>query len=147
MSMRVILGIFTLLLLSVSCTKEDPRLNKFDLIKLILAKDKNAEIIKQSIPKGGKAPIRCENYIDRPEGMSYSDYESHIDSICARALPVRVINLEIVVIEFNTIDEAKSFGSKLNAFVLKNWVFDDVSGEPDLEKFFKSIGAAHANAL
>ena len=65
------------------------------------------------------------------EGVNCSDYSSG----CVSAHTVRVQNLDMIAVEFMTEQDAIYAAKKYRGYYYYNWMFDDVSGEPILEKF------------
>jgi len=65
------------------------------------------------------------------EGVSCSDYPPG----CHSAHIVEVQNLELIAVEFNTEDQAKFAAKKVRGYYARNWLLDDVKGEPTLERF------------
>lgn len=112
--MRVLLFIF--LVFSFGCTKKEKLLNKMDILKLVWKADKTAKLIKPKDITGG---IKCSNY-----GPG-----------CKAGHTGRIIGLEMIFLEFDSEKNAKVEALKIDGYYYKNWVYDDVSGEPDLEKF------------
>jgi hypothetical protein len=65
------------------------------------------------------------------EGASCTDYSEG----CVSAHIVKVQNLELIAVEFMNEANAIYAAKKYKGYYLGNWLFDDVSGEPILEKF------------
>ena len=65
------------------------------------------------------------------QGVSCSDYPAG----CLSAHLVQVQNLDFIAIEFNNQAQAQSAAKKINGWYSRNWIFDDVTGEPTLERF------------
>ncbi len=90
-----------------------------------MAKDADATttfILPRSMEEG----VHCTDY---PEG-------------CMSAHTVQVQNLNFIGVEFLTEEQAKFAAKKLRGYYSRNWLFDDVTGEPTLEKFVvKSLEA------
>lgn len=107
-----------LLLLSIltaSCTKE-VKISKEALLSKALEADASVKVILPS---------------SMNSGASCSDYSSG----CLGAHTVKVENLEMIVVEFMTEADAIYAAKKYRGYYFKNWLFDDVTGEPGLEKF------------
>jgi hypothetical protein len=68
------------------------------------------------------------------EGVSCGDYTEG----CMSAHIVQVQKLDFIAVEFMTIDQAKLAAKKVRGYYVRNWLLDDVSGEPVLEKFAES---------
>ena len=111
------LFILTLSILSASCEeKVEPKYTKEELYFKAVAIDPDIKFI---LPKS------------MSEGASCSDYSKN----CLSAHFVRVKNLEMVAVEFMTEKDAIYASKKYRGLYLRNWMFDDVTGEPILEKF------------
>ncbi len=102
-------------ILVASCTKE-VKLTKEELLSKALAADPSVKVLLPSSIN---------------TGASCSDYSAG----CLSAHTVKVGSLEMIVVEFMTEEDALFAAKKYRGFFLKNWFFDDVTGEPSLEKF------------
>lgn len=112
--MKSFLLIF-LILLFASCTKE-LKYSKEELY----TKAKNADSTTTFIlPKS------------MTEGVSCGDYAEG----CMSAHIVQVQKLDFIAVEFMTTEQAKFAAKKVRGYYVRNWVLDDVAGEPLLEKF------------
>lgn len=107
--------IIFLILLFASCTKE-LKYSKEELF----AKAKKADASTTFI---------LPNSIS--EGVSCSDYPPG----CLAAHIVEVQNLQLIAVEFNNEEQAKYAAAKMRGYYVKNWLLDDVTGEPTLERF------------
>jgi len=102
-------------ILSASCTKE-VRYSK----EALLAKAKEADpSITLILPKTMNDGINCSDYT---EG-------------CLSAHIVRVKELDLIAVEYMTEAEAIYAAKKFRGYYIRNWLLDDVTGEPVLEKF------------
>lgn len=58
---------------------------------------------------------------------------------------IKVKKVEIIAISFKTMDQARTEALRIGQYYARNWVFDDVKGEPLQEAFvkkaFKAINA------
>lgn len=116
--MKTILFPLTLLLLSIlsaSCTKELKYSKEQLLVKAWKADPSVSVILPKSIT----------------EGVSCSDYSDG----CLSAHIVRVKNLDMIAVEFMTEKDAMFAAKKFRGYYTRNWLWDDVTGEPLLEKF------------
>jgi hypothetical protein len=107
--------LLSLSILSASCTKE-LKYTKEDLLAKAQAADPTVTVI---LPKS------------ITEGVSCGEYTSG----CLSAHIVRVQNLEFIAVEFLTEADALYAAKKFRGYYSRNWFFDDVTGEPLLEKF------------
>lgn len=72
------------------------------------------------------------------EGIQCSDYSEG----CVAGHTVKVKNLELIAVEFMTEKEAIYAAKKYRGYYVRNWLLDDVTGEPILEKFVtEKLGA------
>ncbi len=99
----------------LSCTKE-VKYSKEKMLSLALKKDASVSLI---LPKSMNEGVTCVEY---GEG-------------CLGAHIVSVQNIEMIGVEFSDQDSAKRAAKRLRGYYAHNWMFDDVSGEPTLEKF------------
>lgn len=70
-------------------------------------------------------------------GKSITDVIPCIDygSSCISVHRMLVRKVTMVAVEFKTENDARLVAKRLNQYYWKNWVFDDVMGEPVLEDF------------
>lgn len=106
-------------ILGASCTKE-VKYSKEALFKKAQDAEPSVTVI---LPKNLAEGIHCSEY---SEG-------------CLAGHTVRVKNLDMIAVEFNTEAEAIYAAKKFRGYYFKNWLFDDVTGEPELEKFVVEI--------
>ena len=99
----------------VSCTKE-VKYTKEELYAKAVAAEPTVTFV---LPKGISEGITCSSYT---EG-------------CLSAHTVSVRQIEMIAVEFMTEEQAKFAAKKVRGYYVRNWLFDDVSGEPVLEKF------------
>jgi hypothetical protein len=113
-----------LLLLLLACSDEpNPTYMKSELIKLGKASDKTFKVI---LPKDLSSGIKCSEY-----GLS-----------CSGAFTVQVQGIYMVAVEFTYAKDAQEMARVLNQYHARNWMFDDVKGEPVLIHFItKTLGA------
>ena len=112
-------------LLFFSCSKSDEklRLEKPALEDSFKQVDSTYKLIlPKSIEEGA---VSCSSY---PEG-------------CLSAHIFQLQKLDFIALEYDTHANAQKVGKSINGYVKENWVFDDVTGEPVLEKILKKIDA------
>jgi hypothetical protein len=102
-------------ILNASCTKE-VRYSKEELYRMARAADSSITFV---LPKSISEGVTCVEY---GEG-------------CLSGHTVMVKNLEMIAVEFSSEEQAKNAAIKFRGYYARNWLFDDVSGEPVLEKF------------
>jgi len=113
----------------LACEKKQVLPDKVDIYKLTTAVDPNFKLI---IPKDMNSGIKCINY---GEG-------------CLSGYSGTVLQLPMIFVEFDTEANALIAAQKIDGFIFKNWIFDDVTGEPELERFvIKAYGAQKARSI
>ena len=112
--------IFCLLFIFLFLGCEDKPLtyNKEELYKLAREGDPNLKLV---LPSNMNEVIPCSDY---GEG-------------CLSGHRIMAKDLEFIAIEFDTPKHAKKSAQGIRAWVSRNWLFDDVTGEPVLEVFVK----------
>jgi hypothetical protein len=112
--------LFLLLLsiLSASCTKE-VRYTKEQILSLALEADPSVKVI---VPRVNDKELPTCNNSDYPPG-------------CINVFVVSVKSIEILAVEFPSEEQAKFAAKKVRGYYLHNWLFDDVTGEPIMERF------------
>jgi hypothetical protein len=119
--MKAFLVVFNIFLFA-SCTKE-LKYTKEQLYDMAKDADATTTFI---LPRSMEEGVHCTDY---PEG-------------CVSAHTVQVQNLNFIGVEFLTEEQAKFAAKKFRGYYSRNWLFDDVAGEPTLEKFVvKSLEA------
>ena len=103
------------ILLLSSCTKE-LKYSKEELYAKAKAADASTTFI---LPKS------------MTEGISCGDYTEG----CLAAHVVQIKNLDLIAVEYMTEEQAKFGAKKMRGYYVRNWLLDDVTGEPTLEKF------------
>ncbi len=105
----------SLSILSASCTKQ-VKYSKEALLAKAQAVDSTITVI---LPKSMAEGVTCVEY---SEG-------------CLSAHIVRIKHLDLIAVEFMSVGEAKLAAKKFRGYYTHNWMLDDVTGEPVLEKF------------
>lgn len=124
--MRLIL-VFSLLSL-LSCS-EKSSWSEADLYQMAIKIEPKIEII---LPKDISSGVRC------------SDYTAG----CIRGKRAKLRRVLLTVVEFENEELAKKAAFHIGQYQAKNWVFDDVTGEPVLEDFVqKAFGAKKITSL
>ena len=105
-----------------SCTKE-LKYTKEQLYDKAKAADASTTFL---MPKSISEGVHCTDY---PEG-------------CISGHTVQVSKLNFIGVEFGTEEQAKFAAKKVRGYYVRNWLLDDVTGEPTLEEFVvKSLEA------
>lgn len=107
--------IISSILLFASCAKE-VKYTKEELFAKAQAADSSVTFV---IPKSMSEGVSCTAY---SEG-------------CLSAHIVQVRKLDLIAVEFMSEDQAKYAAKKFRGYYLRNWLLDDVVGEPELERF------------
>ncbi len=115
-----------ILILFLSCS-ESLIYREDQIVSMAVAVDANFKII---LPKTLNDGINCFNY----------------GSGCIRGKMAEVRKVVMILVEFKTEDEAKSSAAAIGEYYSRNYLFDDVVGEPVLEDFVKrSFNAKRAS--
>ena len=61
---------------------------------------------------------------------------------CVKVFSIKVGLLEMLCIEFESKELAQNEAKRIKQWYYKNWVFDEVTGEPPLEEFIKGAFGA-----
>jgi hypothetical protein len=118
------------LLLMFSCTNKSELITRLEIYELGKKYDESIKLVLAEEIGGG--PI-CEG----------RDGEVPYGKGCQRVFVIQIAGLELRCIEFNSLESAKLEASKIQEYYYKNWVFDEVVGEPPLESFVtNAFGAA-----
>ena len=119
--LKLIFLLLSLCTLFTSCSKE-ASYGAMDMYMMAYEFDKTIEEVRVTDPSQS---LRCEMY---PPGC--------VDG-SAKRFKVRLVDL--VVVQFHTAKKACLAAKKLNQFYIRNWLLDDVKGEPVLESFVKEV--------
>lgn len=118
--------LFSLLILqSCSCSKEELVYSPTEL--WFLAKDKDPAIETVPIPNHeAHRRVVCENY--QTQG-------------CKEGSGKRILvrKVELLVIQFETMEQAKAEAAHLDQWYARNWLLDEVKGEPVLESWVQTV--------
>lgn len=115
MTKNFLLILMGLSILSASCTKE-VKYTKEALLAMAQKADPSVTVV---LPRSINEGVQCNEY---SEG-------------CISAHIVKVKNLDMIAVEFTTENEAIFAAKKFRGYYTRNWLLDDVMGEPVLEKF------------
>ena len=110
------------------------RLIAFMIIGLGASCTKEVKYSKEALLKKAQEADPSVTYIlpnSLTEGVSCGDYAEG----CVGAHIVRVQNLDLIAVEFGTEAQAIYAAKKVRGYYIRNWLLDDVTGEPILEKF------------
>ena len=113
----IILPLLLSLLLS-GCDKEERTYDKKTIIGMAKKIDPQfKDVLPESLDKG----LKCSDY---GEG-------------CVSAFEVKTHMVKFAMIRFIHVEQARRVATKLEGYYVRNWVFDNVTGEPVLEHFVK----------
>jgi hypothetical protein len=116
MNHQLFLLIFLALsILSASCSKE-VKYSKEELFSIARRADSSVSFV---LPKSVNGGVKCSDY---PQG-------------CLSAHTVEIQKLELIAVEFQTEKQAEFAAKKVRGYYTRNWLLDDVTGEPVLERF------------
>ena len=117
-----------LLTLLLGCG-ENLRYNKFELYQLGQHHDPELKIM---LPESIKKGLDCQHY----------------GAGCLGVFKIKHREVAMICVEYQKADQALAFGQTIDSYVVKNWLFDQVTGEPILEKFVhKAFAAQRARTL
>jgi hypothetical protein len=119
---NLLLLLSSLLLFSCSKSGEKIGMEKPILEDKLKAADSTYKLI---LPKTMEGAVSCLSY---PEG-------------CLSAHIFQLQKLDFIALEYDSHSNAERAAKRINGYVVENWVFDDVTGEPVLEKILKKIDA------
>lgn len=115
--------LFSILIQNLACSKPENLISKKDMIQKAQNSGEKIELV---IPSNIGAGIHCTDY---GEG-------------CMGGHTIRVGRLEMIVIEFDSEDNAIKTAKAIKGMYAANWVFDDTANEPLLKIFVeKTYGA------
>lgn len=116
------IALLILALLTISCSKE-VRYSKEQLLKKAQAADPSVTVI---LPSNMNEGVQCHEYAPP----------------CVSGHVVSVQGIEMLALEYESERIALEAAKKYRAYYTGNWIFDDVTGEPLLEKFVsENLGA------
>jgi len=110
-----------LLFIFISCSNdgEVPNISRDKMLAMARLADPTMRIKVGSIDK---ALVDCKEYVHR----------------CRTGYMVVIKNLEMKALYYENQKSALASAKRLKAFYYRNWVFEDVRGEPILERFVLS---------
>lgn len=108
---------FLLLTLLAACTSDAPTYSREEFLDMAREGDPNLKLVA---PKSiSHAVINCSDY--KPS--------------CRYGVKVIVKNLEMGVLFYEKPKDALKAAKRIKGYISRNWVLDDVRGEPVLERF------------
>jgi len=118
--------ILPLFLILLSCTDDRPHnYSKEEIFMMAREGDPEVEVI---VPKSiSESLVNCTDY--KPA--------------CRYGFRVKIKRIQMVAIYYENQDNALKAATRIRGYVARNWVFDEVKGEPILERFVKKYFDAH----
>jgi hypothetical protein len=113
--------VLTLTLLS-TCTKK-LEYSKSELWELAREEDPNIRLV---LPSSMNEGIKCSDY-----GPG-----------CQTGFTVQIGVLKALIIQFDNMQNARNEAKRIDQYYKYNWIFDDVAGEPLLERFVEKVYGA-----
>ncbi len=123
--MKLLISLILLLALSsCSCSKEEETYSATDMWRLAQKSEPNIELVP--IPAGMEHKrVLCRNY--GPGCVQGSGKR------------IKVKKVELITIQFETVEAARNEAIRLNQYHFANWLFDEVTEEPVLKYFVKKV--------
>lgn len=113
--MRITYLLLLFILVSCSCSEELPNYSKEEMLGFAYKADKNMQIKVGTIDK---TLVDCKDYTPR----------------CRTGFRVVLKGIKFNALLYNTKVEALEGAKRIRGYVARNWVFDEVRGEPVLER-------------
>lgn len=122
--------LLSLFILSSCSDEEKPNFSNAEFLKMARVGDPDLEVI---IPSSiSETLVHCSDYTPP----------------CRYGLKVVVKNVQLKALFFDHQKDALEAGLRIKGYVARNWVLDDVTGEPILERFVeKYLEAKRASEL
>jgi hypothetical protein len=111
------IGVF---FISCSCSSEKPNLDQLQLFEFVRSLDDSVELMIP--PSLDKPLVNCYEFLPP----------------CKTGHKVKIKNLEVTALYYETKAEAKKSAKSVRGYLYRNWAFDQVRGEPILERFFEN---------
>lgn len=109
---------------SCSCSNEEPNYSKEDILSMLREGAPDLEIILP--PSINEQLVPCYEFLPP----------------CKNGYKVKIKNMEVTGLYYEDQKKAYKSAKAIRGYHLRNWAFDQVSGEPILERFFeKHLGA------
>lgn len=120
-----VLPFFCLLFLTIACTKKEVIYSKEQMLKM--APNEGPDKVEIILARNLNDVIPCSTYGDG----------------CLSVHRLRAQNLDFLAIEFTHGELAKKAALKIHGWTVENWLFDDIDGEPVLQrwlqKYYKGV--------
>ena len=115
--MKYLFSLLLLLFHFVGCDERPANVDQLELLELA----RNAESdISLVVPKSiDQKLVHCDLYVPQ----------------CLSGYKVKVKGIEVTALMYDKFEDAYKAARRVNGYWFKNWAFDDVKGEPVLERF------------
>lgn len=119
-----LLWVLVLIFAISGCNEEAPNMDQLELLELIKSLESDIEVLVP--PSLNKPLVYCYKYLPP----------------CKLGYKVKIKGLEVTALYYEEKKSAKESAKSLKGYQFRNWAFDDVKGEPILERFFENeLGA------
>jgi hypothetical protein len=102
------------LVMTIACTKKLPTYSRQEMYSLVKEGDPSVFV-----------------YISEDKKINCYDYKP----ACNLGFTAKVRGLDMIFLQYDEVEDAKKAAAWLGSYYVRNWVLDDVKGEPILEKF------------
>lgn len=119
--MKSLLAALGLIILatSCSCSEEKPNFNKEEILEMLREGAPDLEVI---LPPSINEPlVHCHEFLPP----------------CKNGYKVKIKNMEVTGLYYEDQKKAYKSAKAIRGYHLRNWAFDQVAGEPILERFFE----------
>lgn len=118
--------ILLMMILTISCSKKNDIYARQEMLKLAKAKDETATLVLAGSLEEALSSDNCKEY-----GPG-----------CLVAIKAKILDLEVIFVEFEKASQARVEALRIDQMSARNWVIDDVKGEPPLEAFMSEVYGA-----
>ncbi len=109
---------------SCSCSKEEETFSPSQMWRLAQKSDPNIELVSIGASEPHKR-VLCKNY-----GPG---------CVVGSGKRIKVRKVELITIQFETVEQARQEAIRLDQYHFANWLFDEVEEEPVLKHFIKKV--------
>lgn len=106
-----------------SCSEKEPVWGPVDLYKLAQEEDPKSSAVLTDL---------ADTEANLCLKFKYGDG-------CQKVIRATILGLEVIFVEFMNTEQAKNEARRIGQMYTRNWVIDDVSGEPALERFMVKV--------
>jgi hypothetical protein len=105
---------------SCSCSSEKPNLDQMQLLEMVREIESDVELMVP--PSLDKPLVNCYKFLPP----------------CKLGYKVKIKGLEVTALYYEDKSKAKESATSIRGYQFRNWAFDQVRGEPILERFFEN---------